>query len=91
MKIEARPVYLGNSFTVWIGNYRLLFQGAEDEAERIAAELGVRQGWKRYIGPCVAMIGLCGFGESAPTGVLLKHFGFTVENVVTAAKKLCAK
>ena len=27
MKIEARPVYLGNSFTVWIGNYRLMFQG----------------------------------------------------------------
>ena len=38
MKIEARPVYLGNSFTVWIGNYRLLFQGTEEEAERIAAE-----------------------------------------------------
>jgi transketolase len=53
--------------------------------------LGVKQGWERYIGPCGAMIGLCGFGESAPTGVLLKHFGFTVENVVTAAKKLCAK
>jgi len=38
MKIEARPVYLGNGFTVWIGNYRLLFQGTEEEAERIAAE-----------------------------------------------------
>ena len=36
MKIEARPVYLGNSFTVWIGNYRLMFQGTEEEAERIA-------------------------------------------------------
>ena len=38
MKIEARPVYLGNSFTVWIGNYRLLFQGTEEEAGRIASE-----------------------------------------------------
>jgi hypothetical protein len=38
MKIEARPVYLGNGFTVWIGNYRLLFQGTEQEAERIAAD-----------------------------------------------------
>jgi len=38
MKIEARPVYLGNGFTVWIGNYRLLFQGTQEEAERIAAE-----------------------------------------------------
>jgi hypothetical protein len=38
MKIEARPVYLGNGFTVWIGNYRLLFQGTREEAEHIAAE-----------------------------------------------------
>jgi hypothetical protein len=38
MKIETRPVFLGNSYTVWIGNYRLLFQGTEQEAERIAAE-----------------------------------------------------
>ena len=37
MKIEARPVYLGNSFTVWIGNYRLMFQGTQEEAEQIAA------------------------------------------------------
>ena len=38
MKIEARLVYLGNGFTVWIGNYRLLFQGTREEAEHIAAE-----------------------------------------------------
>jgi hypothetical protein len=38
MKIEARPVYLGNGFTVWIGNYRLLFQGSQEEAGRIAAD-----------------------------------------------------
>jgi transketolase len=34
---------------------------------------------------------MCGFGASAPVGVLLKHFGFTVENVAAAAKQLCAK
>ena len=38
MKIEARPVYLGNSFTRWIGNYRLMFQGTQEEAERIASD-----------------------------------------------------
>lgn len=38
MKIEARPVFLGIGYTVWIGNYRLLFQGSEQEAERIAAD-----------------------------------------------------
>jgi transketolase len=54
---------------------------------RVAVELGVKQGWERYIGPTGQFIGMCGFGASAPIGVLLKHFGFTVENVVAAAKK----
>ena len=31
-------------------------------------------------------VGMDRFGASAPAGVLLKHFGFTVENVVAAAK-----
>ena len=58
---------------------------------RVAVELGVRQGWDQYIGRCGQFIGMCGFGVSAPVGVLLKHFGFTVENVVAAAKKVCEK
>jgi transketolase len=58
---------------------------------RVAVELGVKQGWEKYIGPSGRFLGLCGFGASAPVGVLLKHFGFTVENVVAAAKELCAK
>ena len=29
---------------------------------------------------------MTGFGASAPVGALLKHFGFTVENVVAQAK-----
>jgi transketolase len=54
---------------------------------RVAVELGIKQGWERFIGPTGQFIGLCGFGASAPIGVLLKHFGFTVENVVAVAKK----
>ena len=54
---------------------------------RVAVELGVKQGWERFIGQTGQFIGLCGFGASAPIGVLLKHFGFTVDNVVAAAKK----
>jgi transketolase len=54
---------------------------------RVAVELGVKQGWEKYIGPHGQFIGMCGFGASAPVGALLKHFGFTVENVVAAAKK----
>ena len=58
---------------------------------RVAVELGVKQGWEKYIGAGGQFIGMCGFGLSAPVGVLLKHFGFTVENVVATAKKLCGK
>jgi transketolase len=54
---------------------------------RVAVELGVKQGWQRYIGRNGTFIGMCGFGASAPVGVLLKHYGFTVENVVAAAKR----
>ncbi len=54
---------------------------------RVAVELGIKQGWERFIGQNGQFIGMCGFGASAPIGVLLKHFGFTVENVVAAAKK----
>ena len=55
---------------------------------RVAVELGIKQGWERYIGQSGQFIGMCGFGTSAPIGVLLKHFGFTVDNVVAAAKNV---
>jgi transketolase len=54
---------------------------------RVAVEMGVKQGWEKYIGRCGKFIGMCGFGASAPVGVLLKHFGFTVDNIVAAAKE----
>ena len=58
---------------------------------RVAVELGVQQGWERYLGPSGKFIGMTGFGVSAPVGVLLKHFGFTAENVVATAKELRGK
>ncbi|MBL9123179.1 MAG: transketolase [Planctomycetaceae bacterium] len=54
---------------------------------RVAVELGVRQGWDRYLGPRGQFIGMDRFGASAPEGVLMKQYGFTVENVVAAAKR----
>ncbi|WP_374668986.1 transketolase [Ramlibacter sp.] len=46
---------------------------------RVAVEAGVTDGWWKY--GCAAVVGLDRFGESAPGGVLFKHFGFTPENV----------
>ena len=54
---------------------------------RVAVELAVKQGWERYLGPRGQFVGMCGFGASAPVGVLLKHFGITAENIVAAARK----
>jgi transketolase len=55
---------------------------------RLAVELGASQGWDRYIGAHGAMLGLDHFGASAPAEVLLREFGFTIDNVVKRAKAL---
>ncbi len=53
---------------------------------RVAIEAGVSAIWHKYVGLEGAVVGIDTFGESAPAGVLFKHFGFTVENVVAKAK-----
>ena len=57
---------------------------------RIAIEAGATAGWWRYVGPGGAVIGLDRFGESAPAGELFEKFGFSVENVLTVARRLTA-
>ena len=57
---------------------------------RLAVELGVRQGWERYIGAHGDMLGVERFGASAPAGTLLREFGFTVEQVCARARALLA-
>ena len=57
---------------------------------RLAVELGVAQGWERYVGDAGAMLGIDRFGASAPAEVLLREYGFTVDNVVARAKALIA-
>jgi transketolase len=57
---------------------------------RVAIEAGVTDFWHKYVGLEGAVIGIDTFGESAPAGVLFKHFGFTTENVVAAVKRVLA-
>jgi len=61
-----------------------------DVPARLAVELGVPQGWDRYIGAHGDMLGIDHFGASAPAEVLLREFGFTVANVVARARALLA-
>jgi transketolase len=64
-------------------NHVLPPQGA-----RLAIEAGATGGWWRYVGSRGAVIGLDRFGHSAPAKALFEHFGFTVDAVVAAAKRL---
>ncbi|MEO7151363.1 MAG: transketolase C-terminal domain-containing protein, partial [Burkholderiaceae bacterium] len=51
---------------------------------RIAVEMGATDGWWKY--GCAAVVGIDTYGESAPAGVLFKHFGFTAENVADTVR-----
>jgi transketolase len=53
---------------------------------RVTVEMAATLGWDRYAGPSGAMIGMQGFGASAPIKDLLKRFGFTREAVLAAAR-----
>jgi transketolase len=55
---------------------------------RVAVEAGVTDFWYKYVGLEGAVVGIDTFGESAPAGVLFKHFGFTTEHVVAAVKSV---
>ena len=54
--------------------------------KRLAVEAGATGYWSRYVGLEGKVIGMDRFGESAPGGVLMEHFGFTADNVVAVAK-----
>ncbi|HKC43142.1 MAG TPA: transketolase [Burkholderiales bacterium] len=59
---------------------------------RVAVEAGVTDYWRKYTGavdrPHGAVVGIDTFGESAPGPELFKYFGFTVENVVAAVRRV---
>ncbi|MDY3556494.1 transketolase [Gemmata sp. JC717] len=62
-----------------------------DVKARVCVEMGAAFGWERYAGTTGAIIAMRSFGASAPLKDLLKHFGFTVEAVVKAAKEQVGK
>jgi transketolase len=56
------------------------------EALKIAIEAAATFGWERYVGADGAVIGMTGFGASAPAPDLYAHFGITADAVVAAVK-----
>ncbi|WP_373498224.1 transketolase C-terminal domain-containing protein, partial [Desulfococcus sp.] len=59
-----------------------------DVQTRLAVEAGQTLGWERYAGRRDAVIGIETFGTSAPGGLVLERYGFTVDNVVERALSL---
>jgi transketolase len=56
--------------------------------KRLAVEAASSFGWCRYLGNEGDMVSIDRFGASAPGGVCLEKFGYTVDNVVAKAKAL---
>lgn len=59
-----------------------------DGVKRIAIEAGATALWWKYVGLDGAVIGMDGFGESAPASALFPHFGFTAERIAETARLL---
>jgi len=59
--------------------------------KRVAIEAGVADSWYKYVGLDGDVVAMSTFGESAPAGELFKHFGFTVENVVSTVESVLSK
>ena len=53
---------------------------------RLAVEAGAADYWYKLVGLDGKIMGMKSFGESAPGGVLMSHFGFSVDNVIETAR-----
>jgi len=55
---------------------------------RIAVEAGITQGWEKWVGPAGKIIGMHGFGASAPYKTIYEKNGITADAVVSQARLL---
>ncbi len=56
--------------------------------KRLAVEMGIAQGWERWVGTDGKIVCMHGYGASAPAKVLFEKFGFTVQAVLDAAHEM---
>lgn len=59
-----------------------------DGVPQLAIEAGVTLGWRSYFASPDHVVGVDRFGASAPGGVLLEKYGFTVENICQHANRI---
>ena len=59
--------------------------------KRLAIEMGSSLGWHKYVGFEGDVIAIDKFGASAPGEIVMKEYGFSVENIVSKMKNLLQK
>ena len=86
--VRARVVSLPswNLFDAQPGEYRDAV--LPPEVPMLAVEAGVSLGWRPYVGPGIAVIGVNHFGASAPGSVVMNEYGFNVDHVTRQALAL---
>ncbi|PID45370.1 MAG: transketolase [Proteobacteria bacterium] len=57
---------------------------------RVAVEAAIMDGWYKYVGMNGAVVGMTGFGESAPANELFEYFGITTKAVLAAINDVVA-
>jgi transketolase len=90
--IDARVVSMPSweLFDAQDDAYRASVLGV-DGTPRVSVEAGTVIGWARYTGEKGAHVGIDTYGASGPGNEVLKHFGFTVENVTATALELLGR
>jgi len=58
---------------------------------RVSVEAASTFGWREFVGATGEIIGMTTFGASAPLKDVMKHFGFTIDHVIEAAKAQIGK
>lgn len=56
--------------------------------KRVAIEAGSKDVWYKYVGLEGKVIGMSGYGKSAPAKTLFNHYGFTVEKVIKTVEDM---
>ncbi|WP_160152221.1 transketolase [Microbulbifer sp. ALW1] len=86
-KVRVVSMPCAEAFSAQSADYRESVLPASVRA-RVAVEACHKDYWHKFVGFDGAIIGMDTFGESAPAGDLMKHFGITAEKVVEAVEGL---
>ena len=90
MRVRVVSIPCTEVFDAQPGEYRSHVLPANGAA-RLAVEAGARDCWWRYVGGRGDVLGMAGFGQSAPGKTVMEHYGFTVEAVTEAARRMLGR